>query len=163
MGSSNSTSVSVKHNGTTSISTFQQCLFTQYLHEVVVTILCLQSFLQMHVHEEALRHLYKDPYTVIHLRLSLLTSIRSDFPQPSLLTSLRSKLLRLFLLVSLRIGVIRSSLLVSLRSNFVLASPLTSLWKIFLRCLYEDIPTITPIPSKPEMFFTTYSGIYDYT
>ena len=63
MGSSNSTSVSVKHNGTTSTSTFLQCLFTQYLHEVVITILCLQPFLQMYVHEDALRHLYEAPYT----------------------------------------------------------------------------------------------------
>ena len=67
MGSNNSTSVTVKHNGTTSTSTFLQCLFTQYLHEVTITILCLQPFLQIYVHEDALRHLYEDPYTVIHL------------------------------------------------------------------------------------------------
>ena len=35
------TSMSVKHNGTTNTSTFLQCLFVQYLHEVVITILCL--------------------------------------------------------------------------------------------------------------------------
>ena len=67
MGSSNSTRVSVKHNGTTSTSTFLQCLFTQYLHKVAITILCLEQFLQMYVHEDALRHLYKDPYPVINL------------------------------------------------------------------------------------------------
>ena len=53
--------------------------------------------------------------------------------------------------MSLRSVVIRSSLLVSLQSNFALTSPLISLWKIFLRRLYEDIPTVTPIPSKPEI------------
>ena len=88
MGLSNSTRVSVKHNRTTSTSTFLQCLFTQYLHKVIITILCLQPFLQMDVHEDSLRHLYKDPSTVIHLQSSLLTSLRSEFPRPSLLTSL---------------------------------------------------------------------------
>ena len=134
--SSNSTSVSVKHNGTTSTSTFLQCLFIQYLHKVVITILCLQPFLPMSVHEDTLRHLYKDIYTVI----SLLASLRSEIPRPSLLASLQSKFLRLSLLVSLRSGIIRSSLLVSLQSwiirssppaflqsKFVLASPLESL------------------------------------
>ena len=84
MGSSNSTSVSVKHNRTTSRSTFLQCLFTQYLHEVVITILRLQPFLQMYVQDDTLHHLYEtptqlytydplylplyeDPYTGIHL------------------------------------------------------------------------------------------------
>ena len=47
MRSSKSTSVSVEHNGTTSTNTFLQCLFTQYLQEVVITILCLQLFLQL--------------------------------------------------------------------------------------------------------------------
>ena len=60
--------------------------------------------------------------------------------------------------MSLRSVIIRSSLLVSLRSNFALASPLTSLWKIVLRCLYEDIPTVTPIPSKPEMILQYIRG-----
>ena len=41
MGSSKSISISVKHNETTSTSTFLQGLFLQYLHEAVVTILCL--------------------------------------------------------------------------------------------------------------------------
>ena len=165
VGSSNSTSVSMKHNGTTSTSTFLQCLFIQYLHKVVITILCLQPFLLISVHEDTLHHLYKDIYTVIHLLSSLLTSLRSEIPRPSLLTSLRSKLLQVYLLVFLRNGIIRSSLLVSLqsgtkrsyalaslRSKFLLASPLTSLWKIFLQRLYEDIPTVTPIPSKPQTF-----------
>ena len=35
---------------------------------------------------------------------------------------------------------------------------MTSLWKIFLRRLYEDIPTVTPIPSKPEMFLQYIRG-----
>ena len=60
--------------------------------------------------------------------------------------------------MSLRNVIIRSSLLVSLQSNFALAYPLTSLWKIFLRRLYEDIPTVTPIPSKPEMFLQYIRG-----
>ena len=79
----------------------------------------------MYVHEDALRHLYENPYVVIHL-------------QPSLLTFLRN-------------AIILSSLLVSLQSNLTLTSLLTSLWKICLLRLYEDIPTITPIPSKPEI------------
>ena len=145
MGSSNSTGVSVKHNETTSTSTFLQCLFTQYLHKVAITILCLQLFLQINVHADALRHLYKDPHTVIHLQPSLLTSLRSEFPRPPLLTSLWNKFLQL-------------SLLVSLQSNFPLMSLLTSLWKIFLRRLYKDIPTVTPIPSKPEMFLQYIQG-----
>ena len=62
------------------------------------------------------------------------------------------------LLVSLRSVIIRSSLLVSLQNNFALISSLTSLWKIFLRRLYEDIPTVTPIPSKPEMFLQYIRG-----
>ena len=65
--SSKSTSVSVKYTGTTSTGTFLQGLFQQYLHEVVITILCLQPFLPMSVHEDTLRHLYKDIYTVMHL------------------------------------------------------------------------------------------------
>ena len=86
----------------------------------------------MSVHEDALHHLYEDIYTAIHL-LS-------------------------YLLVSLRSGLLWSSLLISLQSNFALSSPLTSLWKIFLRHLYEDIPTVTPIPSKPEMFLQYIRG-----
>ena len=54
--------------------------------------------------------------------------------------------------MSLRSGILQSSLPTSLRNKFVLASPLASLWKIFLRRLYEDILTVTPIPSKPEIF-----------
>ena len=86
--SSNSTCVCVKQNGTTITSTFLQCLFVQYLHEVVITILCLQPFIPMSVHEDTLRHLYEATYTIIHLLSSLLTSLRSEIPQPSLLTSL---------------------------------------------------------------------------
>ena len=132
VGSSNSTGVCVKHNKTKNTSTFLQCLFVQYLHKVVITILYLQPFVPMSVHEDTLRHLYEDIYTVIHLLSSLLTSLKSEIPRPSLRTPLRSKLLRLSLLVSLRSVIIRSSLLVSLQSNFVLASLLISLWKIFL-------------------------------
>ena len=119
VGSSNSTSVCVKHNGTTNTRTFLQCLFVQYLHEVVITIVCLQPFLPMSVHEDTLCHLYEDIYTVIHLLLSLLASLRSEIPGPSLLTSLQSKFLQLSLIVSLRNGTIRSSLLVSLQSEII--------------------------------------------
>ena len=41
---------------------------------------------------------------------------------------------------------------VSLQSIVILTFPLTPIWKTFLRRLYEYIPTVTPIPSKPEMF-----------
>ena len=62
------------------------------------------------------------------------------------------------LLVSLRSGIIQSSPLASLQSKFVLASPLTSLWKIFLQRLYEDIPMVIPIPSKPGIFLQYIRG-----
>ena len=88
VGSSNSTRLSVKHNGTTSTSTFLQCLFTQYVHKVIITILCLQPFLPMAVYEDALRHLYKDIYTAIHLLSYLLTSLMSEILRPSILMSL---------------------------------------------------------------------------
>ena len=42
---SNSTSLSVKHNESTSTDTFLRYLFTQYLHKVLTTILHLQPFL----------------------------------------------------------------------------------------------------------------------
>ena len=86
------------------------------------------------------------------LQSSLLTSLRSKFLPSSLLVSLRYGFLLLSLLVSLRCGFLQSSLLVSLQSIFILTSPLTPLWKTFLRRLYEDIPSVTPIPLKPEMF-----------
>ena len=89
----NSTSVCVKQNGTTNTSTFIQCLFVQYLHKVVITILCLQPFVLMSLHEDTLRHLYKDIYTVIHLLSYLLTFLTSEIPQQPLLTSLQSKFL----------------------------------------------------------------------
>ena len=125
----------------------------------------------MSVYEDALHHLYKDIYIAIHLLSYLLAFLRSETLQPSILMSLRSEFLRLSLLVSLRSGILRSSLLVSLRSGviqlsplaslrsrFILASPMTSLRKIFLRRLYEDIPTVTLIPSKPGMFLQYIRG-----
>ena len=51
VGSSNSTGLCVKHNKTTNTSIFLQCLFVQYLHEVLITILCLQPFLTVSVHK----------------------------------------------------------------------------------------------------------------
>ena len=86
------------------------------------------------------------------LQSSLLTSLRSKFLPSSLLVSLWYGFLLLSLLASLRCGFLQSSLLVSLRSIFILTSPLTPIWKTLLRRLYEDIRTVTHIPSKPEMF-----------
>ena len=143
VGSSNSTGVYVKHNTTINTSTFLQCLFVQYLHEVVITILCLQPSLTVSVHKDILHHLYEGIYTVVHLLSSRITTLRSEILRLSLLTSLQIKFLRLSLLMSLRGVVIQSSLLVSLRSNFALTSPLTTLWKIFLRRLYEDMRRTT--------------------
>ena len=57
VGSSNSTSVSLKHTGTSTLSTFLQGLFLQYLHKAVITILCLQPSLPVSAHEDILRHL----------------------------------------------------------------------------------------------------------
>ena len=70
----------------------------------------------------------------------------------SLLTALKSELLRLFLLTSLRSEFLLTSLLASLRSKFLQSFLLASLWNIFLQRLYEDIPMVTPILSKTEMF-----------
>ena len=57
VGSSNSTKVCMKHNGTTNTNKLLQRLFVQYLHKVVTTILCLHSFVPMSVHEDTLLHL----------------------------------------------------------------------------------------------------------
>ena len=84
-----------------------------------------------------------------------MASLRSKFIRSSLLVSLWDDDLRSSLLTSLRSGNLQSSLL---QSKFVLASPLTSLWKIFLRRLYKDILTVTPIPSKPEIFLQYIQG-----
>ena len=146
-------------------------MFTQCLHEVVITVLCLQPFLPMSVHKNNPHHLYEDIYTAIHILSYLLVSLRIEILQPSILMSLQSELLRLSLIVSLRSGILRSSLLVSLQSGiirsspltflqsiFILASPLTFLRKMFLRRLYEDIPTVTIIPSKPGIFLQYIRG-----
>ena len=90
MGSSNSTRVSVKHNGTTSTSTFLQCLFTQYLRKAVINILCLQPSLTVSVHDAILHHLYEGISTVVQLLSSLLAHLRSEILRSSLLTSLQS-------------------------------------------------------------------------
>ena len=168
MGPSKSTSISVKHNGTTNTSTFLQGLFPMYLHKVVITILCLQLSLTVYIHKDISYHLYKGISTIVHLLLSLPVSLRKGILQPSLFTSLwskkssllaslrngrlRSSLLMsiLSLLVSLRNGALQLSLLVFLWNNFVRTYPLISLWKLFLRHLYKGIYTITPIQVKPE-------------
>ena len=88
----------------------------------------------MSIRDDILHHLYEGISTIMALLLSLHTYLPGEFLQPSLLASLRS-------------GILQSSLLTSLRSKFVLAS----LWKIFLQRFYEDIFTVTAIPSKPEI------------
>ena len=131
----NSTSVSV--NGSTNTDTpipslFLQCLYIlqglslQYLCEAVITIFCLhclyeststvahllslvQVSLQISIREDILHHFYKGISTIILLLLSISTSLRSEFLQPSLLASLRS-------------GILQSSLLTSLQNSFVVAS-----------------------------------------
>ena len=148
-------------------------MLLQYLHKAIITISCLrhlykgistiiyllsllQISLQVSLHEDILYHLYKDISTTIHLILSLLTSLRCEVIQPYLRLSLQSEVLRSYLLAPLSSEILQSSLLACLRSGTLwltlLTSLLTCLWKIFLRCLYKNIPTATFIPSKPEMF-----------
>ena len=80
--SSKHTSVSmINPNGITNASTFLQGLFQQYLHKVVITIVCLPSSLPVSLHEDILRHLYEGISKVVYLLLSLLTSLRSEFLQ----------------------------------------------------------------------------------
>ena len=154
----------MKHARTICTSTFLQCLHLQHIHESIITILYLQPYLTVSVHKDILHHLYKDISMVVHLLSFLLASLRNEILQSSLPTSLQSRFLRLSLLVSLQNGILQSSPLTSLQSKLGLTSLLTFLWKIFLRCLYKDLPTVTPIPSKPEiLYFTIYLGIYDYT
>ena len=52
VGSCKSTSISMKYNGTTNTSTFLQGLFLLYLHEAVITILCLQLSLRVSVRKD---------------------------------------------------------------------------------------------------------------
>ena len=140
VGSSKSTSVSmIVPTGLTSTSRFLQCLFIQYLHKAINTIVSLQPSLPVSLPDNILRHLYKDISTIVYLLSSLLTSLRSRFLQSSLSTSLRSKFLW-------------SYLLTSLRSKFLQSSLLSSLWNIFLRRLCKDIPAVTYILPKPDMF-----------
>ena len=129
----------IKLNWIISISTFLQGLILQYLHKAIINIGCLQPSLPVSLYENILCHLYKGISTVMCLLSPLLTSLRGE--------SLRSSLL-----ISLMSVNLQSSLLTSLRSKFLQSSLLASLWNIFLRCLYKDIPTVTPIPSKPEIF-----------
>ena len=129
----------IKLKQITSTSTFLQGLLLQYLHEAVITIVCLQVSLPVSLHNNILHHLYKGIYTVVCLLLSLLTSLRSELLQSSLLVSLRSEILQ-------------SSLFVFLRSKYLQSPILAFLWNIFLQRLYKDIPMVTPIPSKPEIF-----------
>ena len=138
--SSKSTSVSmIKLNGITSTSTFLQSLLLQYLHKAIINIVCLKPSLLVYLHDNILRYFYKCIPTVVSLLSSLLVSLRSKLLQTSLLTSLRSKFLQ-------------SLISTSLRSDFLRSSLLASQWSICLQRLYKDISTVTPIPSKPEIF-----------
>ena len=123
VGSSKSTRISgVKPGGMTSISTFLQVLFIQYLHKVVNIILYLQPSLPVSLYEDILCHFYKGISTFASLLSSLLTSLRSGFLWLSLLTSLQSEILW-------------PSLPASLQSKFLQSSLLTSLCYIFLQRL----------------------------
>ena len=129
VGSSNFTRISVnKHTGITSTSTSLQDLFLQYLHKTIMTILCLQTFLLVSLHEDILRYLYNGISTNVHLLLPILTSLRNEVLQPSL----QNKFLQLSLLVSLRNRVLQSSLLMSLRSGILHQSLLTAIQNEFL-------------------------------
>ena len=166
IGSSKSTSVSmIKPNRITSTSIFLQGLFLQYLHKAKTNFVSIQSSLPVSLHDDILHHFYEGISMVVSLLSSLLSSLRSELLQTSLPASLRSKILQsslrtylqnkflqLYLLVTLRSGVMRSSLLASLQSKFLQSSLLASLWNIILRRLYKDIPTVTPILSKLEIF-----------
>ena len=77
VGSSKSTSISMKHNRTTNISTFLQGLSPMYLHEAVVTILCLQLSLIIYMHKDISCHLYEGISMVVNLLLSLSISLRN--------------------------------------------------------------------------------------
>ena len=162
-------STSVFVTGLTSIGTFLQCLFLQYIYETVIIILCLrhlykgvsmvvylilslQLSLQMSPKENILRRIYKGISTTVHLLLYLLTFLRCKVLRPSLHASLQSKFLQSSLLASLQNDDQQSSLIVSLRSGTLWLSLLTSMWNIFVQCLQEDNPTVTSTPSKPEVF-----------
>ena len=58
--------------------------------------------LQVCLYENILRHLYRDISVIIHLLLSLITSLRFEFRQSSLRASLQSKFLQSSLLVPLK-------------------------------------------------------------
>ena len=89
-----------------------------------------------------LRDLYKGISTVVYLLFSL---------QLSLQVSLQENILcRIYIDISTTAHLLLS-LLTPLQSKFVLTSPLAYLWKMFLRNLYEDIPTVTRIHSKSEI------------
>ena len=94
VGSSNSTSIFVnKHNGITNTSTPIQGLFLQYLHKVVITILCIQPSLPVSLLKNIIQNLYKGFSNVIYLLLSLLISLRDAFLHSFLLVSLRSEII----------------------------------------------------------------------
>ena len=62
-----STSISVKYNGTTNTSKFLHGLFLMYLHEAVITTLCLHLYLTVYIYKNISYHLYKGISTIIHL------------------------------------------------------------------------------------------------
>ena len=83
---SKSTSISVKHNGTTNTSTSLHGLFLTCLHEAIITILCLHLCLTVYVHKDISYYLYKFISTVVHLLWPLPVSFRKGVLQPSLFT-----------------------------------------------------------------------------
>ena len=110
--------------------------------------------------EDILHHLHNDTSTVVHVLSSLLMYLRNEILRSSLFMSLQSKFQQLSLLVCLRKGFLQSSpyTITSIQSKPELGSKLTSLRKLFLQHLYKDIPTITPIPSKPETLLQRIRG-----
>ena len=77
VGSSKSTSISMKYNGTTNTSTRLQGLFLLYLQKAAITILCLQLSLTVSVRKDIQHNLYKGISTVVHLLLPLPASLRN--------------------------------------------------------------------------------------
>ena len=101
---SKSTSISVKHNGTTNTSISLHGLFIMCLYEAVIAILCLHLSLTVYRHKDISYYLYEGISTVVHLLLSLPVSIRKEILQPFLFASLQNKFLQSSLLASLKNG-----------------------------------------------------------
>ena len=90
---SKSTSISVKHNGTTNTSTSLHGLFLMCLYEAVIALVCLHLSLTVYMHKDISFYLYEGVSTVVYLLLSLYVSLRKGILQPFLFASIRSKFL----------------------------------------------------------------------